>query len=759
MKRTFAVWILLTAAWGLVVPAFAEDVKEIRVQNTGDGLLEEESVLAYTSLRTGDPFVAAQVSRDVKALQESDRFSDVQVKVERIAGGVAVTYAVTPRLRISRIAVEGAEYIGNKKALELLELSPGDLVDDVLLSVRSKAIRDHYAKRYFPGVDLTWDIRPRAGSGLCDVSVNVHEGRRAKVRSVRFVGNRDVKSRELRKVMKQRKSGIWSWLTNSGRLDPDQLAIDAGAVRKLYLDRGYLDAVVSDPLVVQSGQRVEITVPVNEGRRYIVDHISIAGIKLFPESDVRYGFPLESGENASMQSIQDASGFLRDYYGRKGYIETRVSYDIKTDPDGTADLAFDVREGELARARDVMIRGNTRTKDKVIRRELAILPGQVLNEVAVRASKRRLQNLGWFSYAESSLVPTMDPEYYDVVFEVEEQKTGQFMVGAGFSSIDDVVGFVEISQGNFDIFGWPNFTGGGQKAKFRAQLGTEREDIEVSFVEPWFLDRKLALGLDLYQHDRRFLSDDYDQQNVGAAVSLSPSVGRFTRLKLRYAIEDITVDNVSEDASELIRAEEGSRMKSAVTLSLTRNTLNSSFIPNRGNLSSISATLAGGPLGADTDLYELEAKTSQYVPLLFGHYLNLQGTAAVVEEYGDAESVPLFDRLFLGGARTIRGFQYRDVGPKDETGEPIGGRSAAWASAEYNVPVMKNLRLVTFYDVGMVWEEAYDFSGDLNSAWGIGMRIDITGFPLQFDYAWPIEADEWNDQPSGRFSFLIGYKL
>lgn len=736
----------------------AEDVREIKVQNTGMGPLDREAVLAFTSLREGDVFSSARLSGDVKALQESGRFSDVQVKVERVTGGLSVTYAVKPRLRISRITVDGADYIGNKKALELLELVPGDLVDDVLLSVKSGALRDHYAKRYFPGIQVAWDIKPRAESGFCDVTVTVREGRRAKVKRISFIGNREVKARELRKVMKQRRVRIWSWFTNSGRLDSDQLALDTGAIRKLYLDRGYLDAVVSEPLVVQSGQHVEITIPVKEGRKYLVDEIRISGMKIFPETAVRTGLPLTRGEDASLQGIQDASDFLRDYYGRRGYIETRVAYDIQTAPDGTADLAFDVKEGKLARARDILIRGNTRTKDKVIRRELAILPGQILNEVAVRTSERRLQNLGWFSYADSSLVPTMDPEFYDVVFEVEEQKTGQFMVGAGFSSIDDVVGFVEVSQGNFDLFNFP-FTGGGQKAKFRAQLGTEREDIEISFVEPWFLDRKLALGLDLYQHERRFLSDDYDQKNMGAAVSLSPSITRFTRLKLRYAIEDISVENVSEDASDLIKMEEGSRLKSSVTLSLTRNTLNSSFVPTRGNLSSISATLAGGPLGADTDLYELEAKTSQYVPMLFEHYLNIQGTATVVEEYGDADRVPLFDRLFLGGARTIRGFQYRDVGPKDETGEPIGGRTAAWASAEYNVPVMQKLRLVAFYDVGMVWEEAYDFSGSLNSAWGIGVRIDIPGFPLQFDYAWPIEADEWNDQPSGRFSFLIGYKL
>lgn len=758
MKRNYAILILLAAFFGMTGFALADDVKDIRVRNTGIGPLEEESVLAFTTLKAGEPFAQASVSRDVKMLQASGRFSDVQVEVERASGGLVVTYAVNPRLRIHRIAVEGADYIGNRKALDLLELGPGDLVDDMLLGARAQPLRDHYAKRYFPEVSLTWEINPRGETGHCDVAVRVNEGRRAKVKRIRFTGNRAIKTRELRKVMQQRRVRLWSWFTNSGRFDPDQLAMDVGAIRNVYLDRGYLDAAVGEPLVQRTRRGVEIEIPVQEGRKYRVGAVGIDGMELFSPETVQPLLPLSRGASASMQGIRQTADAIRDFYGRKGYVETRVSYDIRPAPDGTADLKFTVREGTLARARDILIRGNTRTKDKVIRRELTIAPGQILNEVAVRVSKRRLQNLGWFSYAESALVPTMDPEFYDVVFEVEEMRTGQFMVGAGFSSIDKVSGFVEISQGNFDLFHWP-FTGGGQKAKFRAQLGTERTDMELSFVEPWFLDRKLALGIDLYQHERRFLSDDYDQENMGAAASLSVAAGRFSRLKLRYAIEDISVDNVSDDASELIQQEEGSRLKSSMTLSLSRSTLNSSFVPTRGNLSSISGTLAGGPLGADTDLYELEVKTSQYVPMLFGHYVNLRGTATVVEEYGDAERVPLFDRLFLGGAHTIRGFQYRDVGPKDEMGEPIGGRTAAYASAEYNVPVVQNLRLVAFYDMGMVWEEAYDFSGDLNSAWGIGVRVDIPGFPLQFDYAWPIEADEWNDQPSGRFSFLIGYKL
>ena len=227
---------------------------------------------------------------------------------------------------------------------------------------------------------------------------------------------------------------------------------------------------------------------------------------------------------------------------------------------------------------------------------------------------------------------------------------------------------------------------------------------------------------------------------------------------MTYGLEQIDVYNVSSNSSPTIQEEEGTRTKSYMTLELIHDTRDSVFVATRGNRSSISATVAGGPLGAETDLYGFQARTSQFFPLWFDHVFNLRGWAAVVEEYGDSDRVPIFDRLFLGGPRNVRGFKFRDVGPKDETGEPIGGQSALYGTAEYTIPVAEKVRLAAFYDAGLVDEEAYTFDfADLNTSIGIGVRFDFPGFPIQLDYAWPIETDEFNDDPSGRFSFWLGY--
>ncbi|MBN1268763.1 MAG: outer membrane protein assembly factor BamA, partial [Kiritimatiellae bacterium] len=681
-----------------------------------------------------------------------------------------------------------ADYLGNKKVRELLELGVGDLVDDATLAVRSQKVAETYRKKLYPYVKITWTIDVDPETGQADVAVTVREGRRARARQVLFEGNRSVKARKLRSVMKQRGAHLFSWLTGAGTYDPDALAVDLGALRGLYLDLGHLDATIGEPVIREvDRKRIDIVIPVTEGPRYHIGRVSLKGVELFPPEDVRRQVGLRAGDVAALKDIRKAAQAVRDYYGSRGYIRTVAKYDLEADPEtGVVDLPFSVTEGQLAYIRDIRIRGNTRTKDKVIRRELAVYPGEVFNEVRVRTSEKRLWNLGYFSYVNSIAEDTPEADRYDLTLEVEEQKTGQFVVGAGFSSVDDLIGFVELSQGNFDLFGWPHFTGGGQKLKFRSQFGTERTDFEFSFVEPWLFDRRLSLGFDLFQHDRRFLSDDYDQKNTGGSLSLSKGLGRFYRTSLQYSLEEIDVYDLADEASFLIREEEGTRMKSAMALSLVRDTRDSVFIPTRGNRTTLSASLAGGPLGAETDLYLLEARSSQFFPLWFGHVFNLKGWTAVVEEFGDTDRVPIFDRLFLGGARTLRGFRYRDVGPKVATSkysaaaeeeeaaapaadpaaattgtadddEPVGGQTAAYATAEYTVPLGQKLRLATFYDVGMVWEDPYEWSGDFNSSWGVGLRIDMPGFPLRLDYAWPIEADDYNDQPSGRFSFLIGY--
>ena len=749
-------------------------VKDVQVKTDGHGVADRESVLAYTSLKAGGEFSRMAVNRDVKALQKSGRYATVSADVESVPGGVVITYIVDPKLRIGKLEITGADYLGNKKVRDLLELGVGDLVDDTALAVQSQKVRDKYNKKYFPYAKLAWTIEPMKEPGMAFVRVTVTEGKRANVKKIRFAGNTKIRSYVLRKAMKQRAVNWLSWITGAGQYNPDDLESDVESLRKVYLDQGYLDAVVKPPeITMLNSKKIRIDIPVEEGRQYRIGRIELTGAGLFPTSQVAGVIKIHPGDVASVEQIDKSGQEVKDFYGGRGYIRSLVDYTMDVNVEkSTADIFYKVTEGHLAYIRNIKIRGNSVTKDRVIRRELDVYPGQNYNEVKVRRSERRLRNLGFFSYVNSVPESTAVSDQYDLALDVEEQKTGQFMIGAGFSSVDDIIGFVELSQGNFDITGWPRFSGGGQKLRMRAQLGTERKDYEISFVEPWFLNRRLALGIDLFEHDARFLSDEYDQLNIGGNISLGKPLGTYNRVNLIYGLESIDVYNVDTNASDLIQQEEGKRIKSSLTLELVRDTRDSVFLPSKGTRSTASAMVAGGPLGGETEIYGLTGRSSHFVPLWFDHVFNLRGYAAMVNDYGEPERVPIFDRLFLGGPRTVRGFKYRDVGPKvlDEgsggSEEPLGGKAAACATAEYTLPVAEKVRLAAFYDIGIVWADVFKKDddpaivagdGEVNSAVGAGVRFDFPGFPIQLDYAWPLQTDEYNDRPSGRFSFWIGY--
>jgi outer membrane protein insertion porin family len=759
MMRWGVPLLLLALCWH-VQPSAAQTpmVREVRVQHEGPGILDEASVLAFVSIQPGDPYNPNAINRDVRTLQQTERFSRVSATLDvQPDGRVDVIYVIESKPRIRSIFVDGAEYSSNRRVRDLLELNIGDRVDDHTLAVRAQKVYEHYRKRYFLEPKLTWTIEVDEAAGTADVRIRVKEGPRAGVWRITFDGNDNVSSRELRRAIRQRSWRPWTWLTKSNRYDPHQLDADRDALRRSYMDRGHLDVQVGEPIIEDGpGKHIRVRIPVQEGPVYRVGAVSLEGITLFPTDEVRPAIQLAPGDVASMRVIEQSRNNLRDFYGSRGYIRTVPRYRLEPDfEEAVVDLEFEVEEGELSYIRDIRIRGNTRTKDKVIRRELAIMPGEIFDEVRVRRSETRLRNMGYFTLVRSSASPTPEDDVYDLTFDVEEGKTGQLVAGVGFSSIDRVVGFAEIAQNNFDLFGWPYFTGGGQKVQLRTQIGSRRSDVDFTFVEPWFLDRQLAFDFNLFRREARYLSRDYDQRNIGGSVGLARPVGRYSRLRLSYGLEEIQIRNVDDDASDIIKAEEGRRTKSALTLTLTRDNF---FVPTRGNRTILSAQVAGGLLQGDTDIYSLEARSSHFVPLWFGHVFSLRGAVEVVERYGDSDRVPIFDRLFLGGPRNVRGFRFRDVGPKDEFGEPIGGKSSAYASVEYTVPVVQNIRLATFYDVGMVWPDAYEFrSSDLNSAYGVGIRFDIPGFPLRFDYAWPLETDEFNDRKSGRFSFMIGH--
>jgi outer membrane protein insertion porin family len=535
---------------------------------------------------------------------------------------------------------------------------------------------------------------------------------------------------------------------------------------------------------------------ITEGRQYKVGAVEFKGNQLFATEEIRKwirenkGLIQESSRgrgdrrtdsedrkwlNDSQRDLRLSVGYtftprnlakdleaVRDFYGSRGYIDTRIVALRNPNTDkGTMDLVYEIEEKDKSYIEKIEIRGNTKTKDKVIRRELAVVPGEPFDMVRVNLSKARLEQMNYFEKVETQPEPTDVPSRKNLVMGVEEKNTGNLLMGAGFSTIDEVVGFLELNQGNFDLFNPPYFTGGGQKFRIRTQFGTRRQDYILTFIEPWFLGRKLALQTDLYHRELNFLSDYFDERETGARLGLTRALGSDYLIGgVSYTLENIGITHVQPNAPQVIKDEAGYSLVSKVGASLAYDTRNSATLPNRGQRTELLTEVAGGPFSGEKDFYKLELRSSWYFKgLREGHVIELIGRTGVVDKYGDTTRVPLFDRWFLGGMYSLRGFKYRRAG-SDETyqaGEPIGGNTYWFGSAEYSVPIIERLRFAVFYDIGNVYARAYDFNfGEFLDNWGVGLRLNLPIGPLRFDYGIPIHTGKYTGD-SGRFQFGVGY--
>ena len=778
LSLLFAVLFLPKVSFSQFVSQNEIIVREIVIDNLGAGQIDRSYVLTHLSQKIGDKLDYSLISTDVRDILKTGIISDVKVKAVELSDGVKIIYAVRKRLRLDRaIVFSGEEKFKESKLRDWIDLRIGDYVDDQVMGVKIQKIMKEYHEAKFPYVSITWEIvETDKYDGLGKVKVIINEGEKSKIKKVIFVGNDGIPSEDLKKIL-----GVKAWWNPFGwwgrKYDQNEIDVASDNLRNYYMGQGYLDAKLDKPAIkMYKKGKYSISFNIHEGARYKFADIDIDGFELFEKEALLQRVVCRPGAVAFDASLQASVRGVGDFYGGKGYagtyVESILTPNIKTE---TVGVKFKVHEGVLTHIRNIKIRGNTRTRDEVIRRELLVYPGELYNTVKIRRSERIVKNLGFFSTVRSSSEKALRPDEKDLILEVAEKRTGQFMMGAGFSSIDKLVGFVELSQGNFDLKGWPYFTGGGQKLKLRLQFGTRRSSYDLSFTEPWFLGRRLSLGFDFFRSDMDY--DDFSLKRTGGAIKLGKALPGPNRIDFRYQLVHKEEYDIAD--TNMYYYTDGTMdpytfggdvdyVKSSLRVAITHDTRNNPFVPTSGNRSSIFSEISGGPLAFDLDIYRIGAKGRQYFPLWFGHVLSLKGEIEVVDEYGDTEEMPIAERLFLGGGRNLRGFEYREVGPKvvrkipTDNGEiiehrPVGGRSMIMASVEYTVPIISSIRLAGFYDMGNVWRDAYDFDfSSFASSAGVGIRIDMPGFPIRIDRAWIISKDD-ELSVADPWVFWIGY--
>jgi outer membrane protein insertion porin family len=769
-SRALAGLVTLLAATLVVVaqtpptPPTVPTVRSIDIQYAGPASVSRERIIANMRTRVGRPYSQQAVEDDVRSLYATGNFENVRIFGEPQADGVKVIVVVAGKGQVSGVEITGVTRFNPSRIRKQLATKPNEPLSEAVLEADRQKILEYYTSRGYTDTDVRYTREEAAGQTR--VVFAVSEGAKTVVRAVRFEGNNAFKRSALAKVVKTKPKSIFNLFTKTGQLNPDQLTEDVAALREYYQNKGYIDVDVRAPRIERFDSKVDVIFPITEGAEYRVGKVSYGAPKVFTEDEIVRATKLRPGSVYSPAALRADIKSMQDLYGSRGYVDFQAG--ANTTPAGPQQVGvnYTVEEGAQSYAEHINISGNVRTKDKVIRREIAVAPGDVMNTVRLEASKQRLQNLNYFSRVEVYPADTIVPGRKDVNVIVEEKRTGSFNFGAGFSSIDNLLAFAEITQGNFDITNWPIFTGGGQRFRLRLQYGVQRKDFILSLTEPYFLDYKIAVGGEIFYREASFVSDVYSERRYGFDLNARKALSEFVFLRVGYRLEDITIQDVDEDVSDVIRQEQGSRLKSQVSAGLTYDSRDSVFLTRRGQRVDLSTYVAGGPLGGNTDIYGFDIEATKYFLLPFDTILTLNAEAAVVDTWAGGDRVPIFDRLYAGGANNLRGYRFRDVGPKDDDGEPIGGNTLARATIEYTFPVVEKIRGAIFYDVGFVSSGSYKFSpkrepngsGGLNMDVGFGVRLDLPIGPVRIDYGIPLQSDEFNDS-GGKFNFNIGYQF
>ncbi len=761
-RTLFPALALLLAAFYLPSAALSQQgqaptIKSIEVQYAGATTIAKEKILANMQTRVGRPYDEKTVEDDIRHLYATGNITNVRIFGEPQPDGVKVIVVVQAKPQISEVLINGVKSVKLSRVRKEIVSKPGETLNEATVEADRQKILDYYAGKNFTEVDVRSSIDIDEKLGTARVTFDVNEGEKISIHAVKIVGNAAIKTREIKKVIKTKPKSILSFLTKTGRLNPEALDQDVTSIRELYQSRGYIEAEVLPPTIERKDGRADVTFTVREGIQYRVGKITISGAQVFTPEEITRNLKTKPGAVYSPQTVRTDIRTIQDLYGSRGYIDFQAGADTTPAGPGVMDVSIRVEEGVQSYVEHINIVGNIRTKDKVIRREVAVAPGDVFNTVRVEASKQRLMQLNYFSKVDTFPADTLVPGRKDLNVTVEEKRTGSLNFGAGFSSIDSLLGFAEVTQSNFDITNLRGFTGGGQRFRARAQYGTRRKDFVLSLTEPYFLDYKLQVGGEIFYRDASFVSSVYDERRYGFDLSASKPINDFTRVRLGYRLEDIDIHNVDEEASSIIQEAKGKTLESRLSAGINYDTRDSVFLTRKGERVDLTVYVAGGPLGGDVDIYGFDLEASKYFLLPGDTILTLNGQIANVSTWNGGSKVPIFDRLYLGGANNLRGFKFRDVGPKDEDGEPIGGNALIRATVEYTFPIIEKVRGAVFYDVGGVGSSSYKF-GNINSDAGIGLRLDLPIGPIRIDYGIPITADRFNDS-SGKFNFNIGYQF
>ncbi|MCX5700496.1 MAG: outer membrane protein assembly factor BamA [Candidatus Omnitrophica bacterium] len=773
-----AATILLTAHASLFAEEAplpkAEEVKTVTaIEIKGNKSISTNTIAAKLKTRIGSPYQENVISDDLKRLYLLNFFSDVKIDSENYKDGLKVIITVVERPIIEKISFSGIERIVMKeeKLKAQLKSKEGQYLDYPTLAEDVRILKKMYEKIGYNTANINYKLDIDQETNKVKVSFNVIEGGRVHIKNIIIEGNKAFPLGRILKLLKTKRG----WLFNAGVMKEDVLKEDAERIKAFYRRNGYIDIQVDyevkpDP---KKPNLLYVTIKVNEGNKYLVGNVSIQGNKEIQEKVIimRLSQCLP-GKVFSDDAMRVDVAAIQGLYFDKGYISARIQDATSLNKETSrVDISYNITENQITYVDKIKVRGNIKTKDMVIRRELRIHPGDKFDGDKLRRSKERLQNLGYFEDVSYDTEDSTAPDSKNLVVDVKETKTGSFSFGGGYSTVDSLVGFVEVEQKNFDWRNWPYFTGGGQNLKLRASIGNISNGLDLSFTEPWLFDYPISFGFDAYKQDQQSNYDagyGYDQATLGGDLRLGKELSEYWRADIMYKLEQIKISNIDSSASADLMDQYGTKVTSSIIPSVTFDSRDSVFEPRKGNYFGASLEWAGGPLAGDNNFYKFFGRYSHYFPMPRNASLELRGRIGLAEPYGNSNSIPIGNRFFAGGTYTIRGYKERTVGPVDPlSNDSLGGNSMLIGNIEYLYPLFSFLKVGAFFDVGNVWAKLGDIgsssnangvqnSGGFKSSYGLGVRIKTPIGPVMLDYGIPMQPASGQDtKGDGRFHFSV----
>ena len=717
-------------------------VNSIEIQ--GIKRIEETAIKSKISQKAGEPISQEKVNEDIKTIFKMGYFEDARAEIEPFEGGIKLIYVLKEKPTIVRIEFQGNKKLDDAKLKEKLAITTGSIADAVLIQDNANKLRSFYEEEGYWLASIVPVIR-KVKPEEVGLTYQIDEGPKVKIDKIVMDGNKALSTKQIKKVMSTRKWSIFSFITSSGYYKKDQMDLDLEKIRDLYFNNGYIKVAVGEPKINLTADKKEmvITILIAEGSQYNVSSVKFSGNKIFSDDVIKGKITLAPNKPFSKQQLRKDIFSIAELYSENGYAVATVTPDLIPDENNKlVEVFLKIEEGDKYSIGNIEISGNTKTRDKVIRREVRLDEGDTFNSKLLKRSYERINNLNYFETVDIVPKPQPEEKLVDLDIKVKERPTGFLSVGGGYSSVDKFIAMVDLTQGN--LFGK------GQLVKIRAELGGRTTFYELNFRDPWFLDMPIAFSASVYNITKEYI--EYDKKATGFGFSFGKDFSELIKGDLSYNFEKATITNISEDASIIVKEQEGTNTTSSITPALVRDARDNYLDPSRGSRNSIYLTYAG--IGGTNNFVKGEVDSAWYIPAGKTAFM-LRGRFGCASGIWGKE-LPLYERFYVGGIYTIRGLGWGEAGPRDpESGEPIGGTTELIFNAEYIFPIISELRLkgVVFFDAGNSYENLEDF-GKLRYTAGAGVRWISPMGPIRIE--WGYNLDPKPDEKSSRIEFTFG---